>query len=154
MPENIIMVEEKRSFINKAKEKMEQFRNLYKEKMIDTGKSQKLEQKIENQAKNTKKAIKIVGSLATIALMFCPADGPFGEIATLLATPGLCALVDVAADIKKKSLITGKRGIERHFLKVDGINEQVTGYDLTNGEIVEDFKQFIDSVESFTNRSK
>lgn len=146
MPENIIMIEEDRSFINKAKkymqknkQKLDDFRNNYKKDFVDTGKSQELERKIDQRAKMAKKTIKAVGTLATVILMFIPADGPFGELCTALATPALCSLVSLATDIQKKMLITGKRGIEKHFLKVDGKDGNISAYNLDNGEIIEDF---------------
>lgn len=147
MPENVMMVEEKRSFIEKAKQKMEEIRATYKEKFVDTGKAQKLEEEIEKRAERKKKEIKVAGRLATIALAICPADGPFGEICAALATPGLCALVDIAAEIQKKALITGKRIAEKYILKVDGSNGNVAGYNLNNNEIIED----IDSLKSAIN---
>ncbi len=147
MPENVMMVEEKRSFIEKAKQKMEEIRATYKEKFVDTGKAQKLEEEIEKRAERKKKEIKVAGRLATIALAICPADGPFGEICAVLATPGLCALVDIAAEIQKKALITGKRIAEKYILKVDGSNGNVAGYNLNNNEIIED----IDSLKSAIN---
>ena len=140
---DVIAVREEKSFIDKARDKMEQIRQSYKEKMIDTGASSDLERKIDERAARKKKTIKIVGTLATVVLAVCPADGPVGEIATALATPGLCALVNIFADIEKKLLITGKRTLEKSVLKVDGSNGDVKGYDLTNGEIIEDVKEFM-----------
>lgn len=153
---NILHVTEKRSFVDKSKRKMEKIRQGYKEKMIDTGRSQKLEEQIDKQAKRTKKAIKVAGTISTIVLIFIPADGPFGEMATFFATPALCALVDVCADLKKKALITGKRGFEKHILNVDGSNEKVTGFDLNNKEsFIKDFKDLKNKVSDFENaRSK
>jgi hypothetical protein len=119
--------------------------------MIDTGLSQKLEEEIDKQAERKKKAIKIAGTVATIALIFVPADGPFGEMATFFATPALCALTDVCADLKKKALITGKRGFEKSVLKVDGTNENVTGFDLDNKEsFIKSFKDLKDKTDNFS----
>lgn len=146
MPEQVIMVEEKRGFIEKAKNKMAKLRQTYDEKMIQTGKSQKLEEKIEKRAKRKKKMIKTLGAIATVALAICPADGPFGEIAAALATPGLCELVDISAEIEKKALITSKRTAEKYILKVDGKNENVAGYDITNGDVVEDIKSLKEAI--------
>lgn len=158
METNVIMTEEDRGFVQKArdfnkksKDKLEQARKDYKEKYIDTGKSQELEQKIENDAKRKKRAIKIAGTVATVLLMFTAADGgPLGEICTALATPGLCKLVDIATDIKKKSLITGKRAVENHFLKVDGSNDKVEGYDLEGKDLPNDIGNLIKEVEGFS----
>ena len=146
---NIIRLVEDRHFVDKAKQKMEEIRKNYKEKMIDTGKSQELEEKIEMDAERTKKIIRGAGTAATIALIFIPADGPFGEMATLLATPALCGLVDVCADLKKKALVTGKRGIEKYVLNVDGSNEKVKGFDIENKEsFIKDFKDLKQSLDS------
>ena len=145
---SVMHTTENRNFIEKAKAKMEQIRASYKEKMIDTGKSADLERKIDAQAKTTKKVIKVAGTAATVLLTICPADGPFGEICTALATPGLCALVDLAADMKKKALITGKRGVEKHILHVQGKEGQdpnIIGYDLTSKEFYQDIGNFIKS---------
>ena len=98
---------------------LEHIREEYKEKYIDTGKAQEIEAKIDEKAKRKKKIIKVAGTVATVALIFIPADGPFGELCTILATPALCALVDVSAEIQKKMEITGKRTIEKHLLHVD-----------------------------------
>lgn len=151
---SVIVSEENRDFIYKARmfyEKMngrvENIQNSYKENFIDTGISYEIEEKIDKDAKRTKKLIKVAGSVATVALLFCPADGPFGEMATLLATPSFCALVDVAADLKKKSLITGKRAVEKYFLNCDGSNSNVTGFNFSNGEFIEDFKEFAKKIE-------
>lgn len=147
---NVIHVTEKRSFLNKAKNKMNNIRDTYKEKMIDTGLSQKLEEEIDKQAKRKKKAIKIAGTVATIALIFVPADGPFGELATFFATPALCALTDVCAELKKKALITGKRGFEKAVLKVDGANKNIKGFDLENKEsFIKDFKDLKNKLDDF-----
>ena len=150
--QNVLYSVEDRDFVNKAREKMnmETIRQKYKEKMIDTGKAQELEEKIEKKAKRTKNTIRVLGTIATVALIFVPADGPFGEICTALATPGLCALVDVIADIKKKILISGKREIEKGILHVDGSNEKVSGYDFSSKEeIVGDFKNLKDKIKGF-----
>lgn len=147
---NVLQVDENRDFINKAKEKMniEKIRNDYKEKYIDTGKSQEFEARLEEDAKRKKKIIKIAGTAATIALIFIPADGPFGELCTILATPALCALVDVSTDIKKKLAITGKRAAEKYILHVDGSNQNVKGYSLDKKDIIEDFTNLKSSLDN------
>ena len=145
---NIIKLNESRDFVEKAKEKMENIRQFYKEMMIDTGKSQELEEQIEKEAEATKKMVRVAGTIATVALIFVPADGPFGEIATLFATPALCALVDVCADIRKKAIITGKRSIEKYVLNVDGSNEKIEGFNLNNKEaFIKDFKELKKAVD-------
>jgi len=105
MKDGIIIKPEKRSTIDKIK-------IWYYKKFIETGKAAKFEEGIEKRTKLEKTSIKIIGTAATIALFFCPADGPFGEICTALATPALCAFVNVVADLEKKILIKLKRKAE------------------------------------------
>ena len=55
--------------------------------------------KVKKGFSNTKKVISIVGGIATVVLLFCPLDGPVGEIASLLATGGLYLGVDAIEKI-------------------------------------------------------
>ncbi len=151
---DICVAVEDRSTVDKLKDffgklSMDNIREEYKEKIVDTGKSKRIEEIIEEKAEKAKKQIRIMGTLATVALIFIPADGPFGELCTAIATPGLCALVDLAANIEKKLLITGKRGIEKSVFKVD--NEgTIESYDLTKDDLVRDLieaKRVADSIE-------
>lgn len=157
MPEQVIMVNEDRNFVERAKgfmkqqnEKIKNFKNNYEENYIKTGKSAQLEEKIEAYAKKKKRVIKIAGTIATVALTICPADGPFGEICTALATPGLCALVDIATNIQKKMLIAGKREAEKLFLNVDGSSGNVEAYNLENGKVVSDLKDLMENLDNFS----
>ena len=153
-----IVSEENRDFIYKARmfyekmngkfnEKVEEIQSSYQENFINTGIASEIEDKIDKDAKRTKKIVKFAGSVATVVLLFCPADGPFGEIATLFATPAFCALIDTAAELKKKALITGKRSVEKYLLHCDGTNPNVSGFNIENGEFVEDFKEFAKNLE-------
>jgi hypothetical protein len=100
---------------------------------------------------NQQAVIGVLGTAATVALTFCPVEGPFGELLTLLATPAFCALVGVAAEIKKKVLISGKRGFEKFFMKAEGgQNPQVSGYSLDNNEAIDDFVQFAENLGEVT----
>lgn len=56
-------------------------------------------EKVKGTFKNAKKAISIVGGIATITLLICPLDGPFGEIASFLATGSLYIGVDAMEKI-------------------------------------------------------
>lgn len=136
MATDVMCKTEDRETVTKFQQFMNNIRQNY-----DVDKARDLERKIEADAKKTKKRIKVLGTAATVILLFCPADGPFGEICTALATPGLCKLVDICADIKKKALITGKRGFENKILHVDGSDPNIKGYDFTNGEVISDVKE-------------
>ena len=148
---SVIQVNEERGLIDKAKKAMslEHIREEYKKKYIDTGKAQEIEAKIDEKAKKKKKIIKVVGGAATVALIFIPADGPFGELCTILATPALCALVDVSAELQKKVSITEKRAVEKYLLHVDGTNKEVTGLSLDKDELTKDFTNLKNAVDEF-----
>ncbi|MGM9877581.1 MAG: hypothetical protein ACI33S_02925 [Bacilli bacterium] len=151
---NTIVVEEDRDLIYKARMlyekingKKEQISDSYQKNIVDTGISSEIEEKIDKQTKATKTAVKVAGTIATIVLMVCPADGPFGEIATLLATPAFCKLAEIAAEIKKKTLISAKRSAEKYILHVESKNESVEGYNLKSGEYISDMKSFIKNLD-------
>lgn len=113
-----LVVEEKRSIIDR-------FKNWYKTKVIDTGLSAKAEEFVDFATKIEKGFISVVGTVATVALMFCPADGPFGEICSALATPALVKLADLKGKAMKKILVGGKRKLEGTFIGEDGHSEKV-----------------------------
>ena len=117
-----IITTEKRSVVDKLK-------NWYEKRIIESGVSQNFEAGIDKTAKVVKGVIKVVGVTATALLIICPADGPFGELCTALATPGLCALVDKIVDMYKKIAIGSKRkGEELIGFKDRGNNPNVEGY--------------------------
>lgn len=153
-----VVTEENRDFIYKARmfyenlqKKQEDVQHSYQENIVDTGISEDIEKKIDDDAKATQAVIGVLGTAATVALTFCPVEGPFGELLTLLATPAFCALVGVAAEIKKKVLISGKRGFEKFFMKAEGgQNPQVSGYSLDNNEAIDDFVQFAENLGEVT----
>lgn len=128
---NAVVIEEDRTFVDKIKDKIEKTRADYQKNVVDTGKSDEIDKKIEKRAETTKKTIKVAGTVATVLLMICPADGPLGEVLTALATPALVELVDVKADIEKKATLGLKNIMEKKVLKVDRPNNVET-YDLIN----------------------
>ena len=58
--------------------------------------------KMKQFFQNAKKTVDVVGGVATVALVLCPLDGPFGEIASLLATGILHGMVSGAERIYDK----------------------------------------------------
>ncbi len=114
---------------SESRDVVDKLKKWYKEKIIDSGISQKYEAGIDTTAKAIKGVIKVVGVTATIILIICPADGPFGELLTALATPGLCALVDKIVDMYKNAAIGAKRTGEKFIgFEGQGNNPNVTGY--------------------------
>ena len=147
MQDGIIIANEKRSVIDR-------FKSWYKEKILDTGKSQKFEKEVDRTTKWIKGGVKLVGTAATVALVFCPADGPFGEICTALATPALCALVDKIADIRKSLTIAAKRkGEELLGFGNQGVNPDIEGYK-NLADIVTDAKDLKSKIDTYSDEIK
>ena len=69
---------------------------------------------------------------------------------TLLATPAFIKLVDIAADFRKKAIITGKKTIEKHILKIDKKTGDGVGFNLENGEFVEDISTIIQGADEIS----
>ena len=108
-----VVIEEKRSVIEK-------FRNWYKEKYIDTGKAKEFEEKFDKGIETTKNVVYVVGGIATVALAILPADGPFGELIALAATPAFAKAVEAGGNILKDVVIGTKRSIEDNIVHEDG----------------------------------
>ncbi len=116
--EGTIAIEEPRSVVDN-------FRQWYQEKLIDTGKAAKFEELTEKRVELDKKMVKAAGTIATVALVLCPLDGPFGEIAVILATPALVKLVEAKGEFTKNAVIGTKRDFETIYLGVDGSSKKV-----------------------------
>ena len=143
----VIQVTENRNFIERAKDWYNNLREDYKENYIDTGKAQEFEQKVEESSERLKEGIKNVGEIAGTIGGFLTESSAFGKLCSKVASPALAKLADIAANIQKKLLIGGKRFIEKHFLHVDGTNQEVTAYDFDNNiaEVIEDFGEAKDN---------
>ena len=144
---NTLVVKEDRKTIDK-------FRDWYKEKFIDTGKSQDLEAKIEKKAEMEKKVIKIAGAVATIVLIFCPADGPVGEVCTVLATPLIAKLVDIKTEMKKNAIIQNKRTFEAKIIKADGTNKDVKIPEFNLKDLESNVKTVVDGIKEFEGMTR
>ena len=145
--ENTVVLKGKRSTVK-------ELRNWYKEKLIDTGKAQNFEEKLDKQLAFEKKAIVVAGSVATVILALCPADGPVGEICAALATPLLPKLVDLKGKIIKEAVIGGKRKLEANFIKSDGSSEKVEIPEFNLSNLTGDITNFKSSIQDFVNENK
>ena len=65
--------------------------------------------KMKECFKYAKTTVDVVGGVATVALVLCPLDGPFGEIASLLATGVLHGMVSGAERIYDKIVDSTKQ---------------------------------------------
>lgn len=96
--------------------------------------------KVKKGFSNTKKVISIVGGIATVVLLFCPLDGPIGEIASLLATGGLYLGVDAIEKIYDNVM-----DIPNKDTKIeDNINNIATNTKIAKDELVK-FKNIVNN---------
>lgn len=92
--EGVITVQETRSDVDALKD----WRNKEAQRIIQQNNTEKI---IDKVAEVTKTVVGIAGTVATVILSVCPVDGPFGELATVLATPALIKAVDAGKDLLK-----------------------------------------------------
>lgn len=125
----------------------ENFASWYDKKFIETGKSASFEEKIDKGIDIATKTVYVAGSIATVVLIFCPADGPFGELCTIAATPVLAKLVEESGKLLKKVVIKDvKRDlIEGTIVQKDGSSQSVI---IPDGNIVEDAKVVSNDINS------
>ena len=133
---NTIVVSEKRNVVDG-------FRNWYKEKIIDTGVSQKFEEGLVGIHRVQEKMVNVVGSVATVIFAVYPEEGPLGEAITIIATPLVKKGLEFKNKIQEKGIITAKRKFEVNFIKADGSSEKVFLPDLKLEEIVKESKDLM-----------
>lgn len=147
---NLIVVPEERQEIKEVKKGMKKKKNKlqekYQEKVVDTGASDKIDKAIDTVTGVEKFAIGALGTVATVALAICPADGPVGEICTAVATPGVIQLAELKADIEKKLVHSAKGLFEKKVMQVDKENDNVVVYN-DQGEVMNDFMNVMNNVQ-------
>lgn len=144
---NTIAIKEKRSTVNR-------FKSWYIESLINTGKTEQFEEKVEEYISKEKKLVYIVGSLATIVLVFCPIDGPIGEVCSLLATPTLATLIDVKCKMLKKVIIGSKRKIEAEFIHQNGSSSKIDMPNFSLEDLIIDAKDTKKACDNYSNYAK
>ncbi len=137
--------------VNENRSVLERFRNWYKEKLIDTGKAKDFEEKLDKKIEIEKKAIYILGSIATVVLIFIPADGPVGEICAAVATPLLAELVSLKGKITKKVVLGAKRKLEADFIKADGSSDKIEVPDFDFNDITNDIIHTKDTAVNYSH---
>lgn len=149
----VLQVTENRNFIERAKDWYNQKRNDYIENYINNGKAQEIEQKIDDNAEKFKDGVRTVSAVAGDIASFVSPESAFGKICSNIASPAICKLADLAAKIQKKVIIGGKRFIEKHFLHVDGTNQNIDAYNFDDGitEPQIDIGNLKDSYEEVAN---
>ena len=85
-------------YSRKNLDKMKFWRKCEASKVVDY---QKREENIDKFVNITKGVVSFAGTAATVALSVCPLDGPFGEIATVAATPALVQAVESSRGLLK-----------------------------------------------------
>lgn len=124
------------------------FADWYNEKFIETGKSAEFEEKFDRGIDIATNTVKTLGTIATVVLIFCPIDGPVGEIFTAVATPILAKLVEKGGQLLKKVIIGDvKRNlIEATYVRKDGSSKSVV---IPDGDVVEDANDFSNDFQAF-----
>ena len=133
--EGSLVIQEERGTINK-------FRTWYKEKVIDTGKSQKVEKlyddviNIVNSVDNT-----ITNAASTIIGIIYP------EVSSITQyVPALTKFKTKCLDFGKKAIINSKRFIEAKFIGVNGENKEVILPSFNTEQLGNDIKESIRDV--------
>lgn len=80
-----------------SRNEKDKMKNYFQSK-IDYVASDDFEKKFDAGIDFAKATVAVLGTTATIVLTICPFDGPVGEVAAALATPGLVAAVDTLGE--------------------------------------------------------
>ena len=107
----IIAIPENRDTINKMKN--------FKFKSIS-------EEQFDNKIDVIKNIVKIAGVVATVVLVVVPVDGPFGELATALATPVLVKAVESMREPLKSLVVKKENRINAAIIDENGNNKPIT----------------------------
>ena len=133
---NTIVVSENRNVVN-------DFRNWYKEKIIDTGVSKKFEEGLVEYHRTQEKLLNVFGKVVTVVLAIYPADGPLGEAVAMAASPFISKGVALKNKINERNIITAKRNFEANFIKADGSSEKVVLPEMSLDGVLNEGKELI-----------
>ena len=123
--EGTIAIQEKRSVVDK-------FKSWYKEKMIDNGRSAKLEEVTDKGmdfARDAEKLLIVVGGVVVGVLLAPESVGLSVVLSGLLISAGP-KIADIKWSLMKRASLSGKRATEGLLLGVDGTSENVNIPDL------------------------
>ena len=138
--EGTLVVKEERNIVDK-------FKSWYKEKMIDTNASAKLEEGFSMAMKFSKGYNKIIGKIGTVVLTFIPDAAIFAPI-----VEPICKVKQALLDVEENLVLKGKRMIEAKFIGVDGSSEKVVLPDFDLKQIGEDVKSTINEVKDVVEK--
>lgn len=147
---NLIVVPETREEVTEVKKGMKKKKNklqeLYQEKVVDTGASDAVDKAIDVVNKVEQFGIGAIGTLATVGLVLCPADGPIGEACSAISTTGLIALCKAKKNLEMKLWHSAKGAFEDKIMQVDKKDGNVVAYN-DAGEVMTDFMNMFKDVE-------
>ena len=113
---------------------------------LEYASTDEFDQKIDQNVEKFKKTVKIVGTIATLALFVLPADGPIGEIASILATSTFVRSADQLADGIKDMYKSGKKLYVGSIKQNGGLNiSSIT--DANTIENADNIKQDINAIK-------
>lgn len=130
----VIAIAEDRNTISRLKSFKEKAKGITEEEFDD---------KI-NIIKNT---VEVAGVAATVTLAVCPLDGPFGELAALLATPVFVKAIEALREPLKALLVKKENRINASLINNSGDTKDIS---LSDDDLVQNVDSrkasFVDSM--------
>lgn len=105
---------------------------------IDREKLEKYK-KVKDGFNTAKTVAGLVGGTATVVLLACPMDGPFGEIISLIATGALELIINAAEKVYDAAVDLPNKETDNK----QNINDMTQGA----SEVVTGIKQFVDIIQ-------
>ena len=87
--------------VQASRDEVERLKAWKKEQVKEVTQKSGTEKVIDSAVDVAKCVVMFAGAVATVALMICPADGPFGEIACMAAQPALLKAVESCRGVLK-----------------------------------------------------
>ena len=135
--EGTLVVNEDRSVIDK-------FQGWYKEKLIDTGASQKAEKIFVKAVDFSSQATEAVAGIGAVVVGFIPKVQFLAPI-----IPALAKVRTKLYDFGKNTAVKAKRVFEAGFIGADGSNEEVVIPDFDLEKTVNDVKDGAETIKGF-----
>lgn len=130
--------------VNEERNVIEKFQGWYKEKMIDTGFSQKAEKYFVKTIDYSSQATEAMAGIGAVVVGFIP-EVQF--LAPLL--PGIAKVRTKLYDFGKNATIKAKRVFEAGFIGADGSNEEVVIPDFDLDKTIDDVKDGAATIKGF-----
>lgn len=104
---------------------LEKIRQWYSRKYIETGKSQKFEEKFHKSTDIQNKSVKFLGATANVISSVLSEDSKYKLAAEIVSDERVLNVKTIINNLLEKAVIGSKRYVEYNFFKVDGTSSQV-----------------------------